>query len=249
MSMNIRFPNITAETEKEQITQIKSYLHQLVEQLNWVLGVLETNIGSASGTPTGSGYGDISEEMFYELKSLLIQSSDTLNAYYEKINSKLEGQYVSQKEFEDHEDAVDKKFTDLADQFVGQDDFGTYKDGVSEQFEALPDQYVSQESFNTYKQEVSEQFEGLDKPGITEDDFNTYKQEVSDSFDALAEQYVAQSDFDTYKQENSDALSGLDDKYVLKAVYDETISALQQSIEELQKMIDPDEETGGEENG
>lgn len=40
--MNIRFPNITGATEAEQIAQIKSYLHQLAEQLNWALSVLES---------------------------------------------------------------------------------------------------------------------------------------------------------------------------------------------------------------
>jgi hypothetical protein len=39
--MNIRYPNISGKTEAEQIAQIKSYLHQLVDQLNWALSVLE----------------------------------------------------------------------------------------------------------------------------------------------------------------------------------------------------------------
>jgi hypothetical protein len=37
MSVNIRFPNINGASEAEQLSQIKSYLYQLVEQLNWVL--------------------------------------------------------------------------------------------------------------------------------------------------------------------------------------------------------------------
>ena len=32
MSMNLRYPKITGPTEKEQLAQIKSYLHQFVEQ-------------------------------------------------------------------------------------------------------------------------------------------------------------------------------------------------------------------------
>ena len=40
--INIRLPNITAATEKEQIMQIKSYLHQLVGDLNWALSTLES---------------------------------------------------------------------------------------------------------------------------------------------------------------------------------------------------------------
>lgn len=50
MSIPIRYPNITGKTEREQIVQIKSYLHQLVDQLNYVLPLLEgsTQNGSAS---------------------------------------------------------------------------------------------------------------------------------------------------------------------------------------------------------
>ena len=32
---NFRYPNITGRTEKEQLAQIKSFLHQLVDQLNF----------------------------------------------------------------------------------------------------------------------------------------------------------------------------------------------------------------------
>lgn len=39
--MNIRYPNITGKTEAEQIAQMKSWLIQLVDQLNWALSVLE----------------------------------------------------------------------------------------------------------------------------------------------------------------------------------------------------------------
>ena len=35
MSMNFRYPNITGRTEREQLDQMKSYLHQMVEQLNY----------------------------------------------------------------------------------------------------------------------------------------------------------------------------------------------------------------------
>lgn len=41
MSMNIRYPNISAPTEREQIAQIKSYLRQLVDQLNFELNKLD----------------------------------------------------------------------------------------------------------------------------------------------------------------------------------------------------------------
>lgn len=41
MSMNIRHPHITEGTPAMQIGQIRSYLYQLSDQLNWALGYLE----------------------------------------------------------------------------------------------------------------------------------------------------------------------------------------------------------------
>ena len=47
MTPQIRYPNITAKTTEEQIVQIKSYLHQLVDQLNWELSVIEAQKAKA----------------------------------------------------------------------------------------------------------------------------------------------------------------------------------------------------------
>ena len=44
MSVNIQLPNITAEAPTEQIKQIKSYLYQLTQQLNWVLQTIASNV-------------------------------------------------------------------------------------------------------------------------------------------------------------------------------------------------------------
>lgn len=120
MSINIRFPNITGHTEAEQIAQIKSYLHQLVEQLNWALPTIESGGGSA-GTETPSG--DVSAESFYELKALIIKSTDMLDAYYDKINQKLEGQYVTQADFDAYKE--EPKYT-LP---VGGEELGGVKNG------------------------------------------------------------------------------------------------------------------------
>ena len=39
----IRLPNITAATDSGQLQQIKTYLYQLVQELNWALDALEKN--------------------------------------------------------------------------------------------------------------------------------------------------------------------------------------------------------------
>ena len=67
MSVNIRYPQISGNTDREQLTQIKSYLHQLVEQLNWAL----PNLGAGSGsTQTGEANGG--DTAYYELRSMVI---------------------------------------------------------------------------------------------------------------------------------------------------------------------------------
>ena len=42
-------PGINAATERGQIAQIKSFLIQLVQQLNWAFSTLEGSNGSAGG--------------------------------------------------------------------------------------------------------------------------------------------------------------------------------------------------------
>lgn len=204
MSMNIRFPNITGVNAAEQIAQIKSYLYQLVEQLNWMLPAIESSTGQAGTSSTNPSIGDISAETFYELKSLLIQSSDTLNAYYEKINAKLEGQYVNQSDFNDHKQEIVQRFIDLGSQYVAQADFTSYKQAVSELFDGLANQYVALTAFNTFTQENAGVIAGLDS------------------------KYVSQTDNDAYKQEVA-----------------KSISDLQQSVDELQQLINSMQETGG----
>lgn len=105
MSTNIRFPNITGKTDAEQLVQVKSYLHQLAEQLNWALNNIQTgSIGSNASTDPaiqteGSGKAKENAETFYELKSLIIKSAEIVNSYADEISKKLEGQYVAQSDF------------------------------------------------------------------------------------------------------------------------------------------------------
>lgn len=225
--MNIRFPNITAVTPAEQISQIKSYLHQLVEQLNWALSTLET--GSSGASSTEPSFGDISADTFYELKSLIIKSTETLNAYYEKINNKLAGQYVSQDDFDEYKNELSQQFDGLSDIYVLLTDFNAYVQKVAEDFVGLDSKYASLTEFNTHKEEISQQFDGLEEQFASQEDLNAHKQETSDNFAGLDEKYVSKVDFDTYTQETT-----------------QTITTLQQNITELTQRIDAMQETGGD---
>lgn len=103
MGIDIRLPNINAKTEAEQ--QIKSYLIQMAEQLNWALKNIDTSNNTVVVNPTArsllpSAQNTASlETTFGALKALIIKSADIVNAYSEEISERLEGVYVAESDF------------------------------------------------------------------------------------------------------------------------------------------------------
>ncbi len=104
MAVDIRLPNINAKTEAEQ--QIRSYLIQLAEQLNFALKNADTtnNTVTVNTTPKSlqpsSQPSTVSPEAtFNSIKALIIKSAEIVDAYYEEMSRKLEGQYVAQSDF------------------------------------------------------------------------------------------------------------------------------------------------------
>lgn len=100
MGYDIRKPQISAPTEQGQLFQIKSYLLQLVEQLNYAFHALEGS-GGASGTeeePTLK----LTPGLFSEIKSLIMKSSDIIKEYYAKM-----------------EPMIDEKFTEKFTEGIG----------------------------------------------------------------------------------------------------------------------------------
>jgi hypothetical protein len=114
MSVNIRYPNITGQSEREQITQIKSYLHQLVEQLNYALPTIGSGDGTAQPTDTKSTVTHEvqgSDVSYYEFRSLIIQELQKV----ENLIDELE-QARDNGEFNgtDGKDGVDGKTPNIA---------------------------------------------------------------------------------------------------------------------------------------
>lgn len=105
MGLDLRLPNITATTEREQLVQIKSYLYQLASQLQWALNTIETPSSSqqvVNPTPRNviaQAREESAEVTFNSLKALIIKSADIVNAYYEEINTRLSGVYVAESDF------------------------------------------------------------------------------------------------------------------------------------------------------
>ena len=86
MSLNLRYPNITAGSPQEQISQIKSYLHQLVEQLNYAL----PSTGGTSQTIDVQG----TEISYYDLRTLIVQNLQNMERDFDKLSAKMEAEYV-----------------------------------------------------------------------------------------------------------------------------------------------------------
>lgn len=103
--IDIRLPNITAKDEAGQLQQVRSYLHQLVGELNYALSTIEsgssTQVVDRRGTQASdeATQTDSPADSFNQIKSLIIKSADIINAYSEEISKRLEGMYVAQSDF------------------------------------------------------------------------------------------------------------------------------------------------------
>jgi hypothetical protein len=101
--INIRLPNITEQTDRGKLEQIRSYLYQLAGELNWALGNIDSQADEAKqkieATKEQNNAVALAQATFSEVKSLIIKSADIVNAYYEEISRRLEGVYVAQSDF------------------------------------------------------------------------------------------------------------------------------------------------------
>lgn len=123
MSIDIRFPNINAQTTEGQMAQMQSYMHQLVEQLNWALNtVSNAQSGNTSNIVTEKPSKDISpeeaEDTFNSIKALIIKSADIVKAYEQTMKTTYNGEYIAVSDFgtyiENTEHTVEEnsKYTD-----------------------------------------------------------------------------------------------------------------------------------------
>lgn len=113
--IDLRLPNITGATEKEQLTQMKSYLHQLVGDLQFAISGIETASSSVTyATSTGkaapAASSSDSQANFASIKALIIKSADIVEAYYEEINKRLQGEYLAISDFGVYKESTELEF-------------------------------------------------------------------------------------------------------------------------------------------
>ena len=113
--INIRLPNITSNTEQGQLLQVKSYLHQLVQDLNFALASIESSNNAQVAKKNASGNAVTKDEFttsFNELKSLIVKSSQTVMAYSEAAEETYRSMYVAQSDFGTYKEEAEQRIAD-----------------------------------------------------------------------------------------------------------------------------------------
>lgn len=99
----IRYPNIAGKTEAQQLEQMRSYLHQLADELNFQLENVSGGNAGYTQTAVKRVVKPVKDESaianFNDIKALIIKNADIINAYYDEINYRLEGLYVAEATF------------------------------------------------------------------------------------------------------------------------------------------------------
>ena len=100
--MTLQLPDINGATTSQQVAQMKTYLFQLARYLQVAQNTVQNTEAVAqqkNAAAIAAAGGQISEAAWNTTKSLIIKSAQIVDAFYEKINDRLEGEYVAQSDF------------------------------------------------------------------------------------------------------------------------------------------------------
>ena len=151
---DIRLPNISGSADMStQMAQMRSYMYQMVEQLNWALNALDSSAsdqvqqlpGQTVAPADDDKKEDDANQRMANLRDLIIKSADVVRQEMDRLETELKGSYVAQS------------------------DFGTYLEEISQRIEADPSQ------LSQYFKFASDIRADLDRVGV---DFTSYKTDV-----------------------------------------------------------------------
>ena len=115
---DIRLPNISASADMQtQMAQMRSYMYQMVEQLNWALSALdggaqaqEQQLLGQTTTPTSDNKKeDDTNQRMANLRDLIIKSADVVRQEMDRLATELKGSYVAQSEFGDYLERISQR--------------------------------------------------------------------------------------------------------------------------------------------
>lgn len=156
MSVQFKTPNITGSTDREKLVQIQSYLYQMAKQLQWAFDTIGTgtqSTGTSLSNTGGKGKAAAADPLstFAGLKNLIIKSADIVNAYYDEINSRLEGVYVAQSDFgtyaqetaldiKGNSESIDQLYSNNQTIVTRVDDLTSNADSLTDRVDGLEDE-------------------------------------------------------------------------------------------------------------
>ncbi len=123
MMADFRRPNITAPTTEGQLSQIKQYLYQFTDKLNYALNDIDGKINASNNSISvdeknvvgGNSANTQAQSAFLAIKDLIIKSADIVNAYYEVIEKRLSGEYVAASDFGTYKSETEKLITETSE--------------------------------------------------------------------------------------------------------------------------------------
>lgn len=183
MEFKLRYPNITGANEREQIEQIKRYLFQLVDEIQFAGNDAQPTSGAIPSSQrrvsSPSSSDTNAREVFAVLKPLIIKSADIVNAYYEKLSTKFEGAYVAQSDFgtytEQTAQVIEENSTSIGRAFTNIQTIDTDLQGVFTDVQAVDDKLSKEVS--GIKQSAENTTKALSKS------INDTEKELSESID------------------------------------------------------------------
>ena len=115
---DIRLPNISARADMQtQMAQMRSYMYQMVEQLNWALSAMdggasarEQQLPGQTTTPASDDKKeDDTNQRMANLRDLIIKSADVVRQEMDRLATELKGSYVAQSEFGDYLERISQR--------------------------------------------------------------------------------------------------------------------------------------------
>ena len=116
---DIRLPNISASADAStQMAQMRSYLYQMVEQLNWSLSVLDSGGTASLPVQTASlpvktvgqaapATSDETDQRMANLRDLIIKSAESVQTELDAMSST----YVARSDFGTYREDIDQRIT------------------------------------------------------------------------------------------------------------------------------------------
>ena len=115
---DIRLPNISASADMQtQMAQMRSYMYQMVEQLNWALSAMDGGAqaqeqqlpGQTTASASDNKKEDDTNQRMANLRDLIIKSADVVRQEMDRLATELKGSYVAQSEFGDYLERISQR--------------------------------------------------------------------------------------------------------------------------------------------